>query len=54
MAPNNNMLAIHKYNTKYGQHCVVCFRLNLAMKWLVEFTKNGLCILFDFIGVAQG
>ena len=30
MAPNNHLLAIHKYNTKYGQHCIACFGLNLV------------------------
>ena len=25
MAPNRDLLAIHKYNTEYDQHCVACF-----------------------------
>ena len=40
MTPNSNLLAIHKYNTKFGEHCATCFRLNLAMQWFVEITKT--------------
>ena len=55
MAPNNDLLAIHKYNTKYGQHCVAFFSLNLPMKWFVEITKAyQLDILFYFLSVGKG
>ena len=50
VAPKNDLLAIHKYNTKIGQHCVVFFSVNLVMKWFVEITKvYQLGILSNFL-----
>ena len=55
MAPNNDSLVVHIFNTIYGQHYVACFNLNLAMKWFVEITKvYQPSRLYGFIGIVQG